>query len=76
MDGRLAGGNRGPPRGMSLPVEFAPAALNDRERLAAFLSAESPAAADRAVDILAAAFERLGAFPLSGMPGPKGGRVR
>ena len=61
---------------MSLPVEFAPAALNDRERLAAFLSAESPAVADLAVDILAAAFERLGAFPLSGMPGPKGGRVR
>lgn len=57
---------------MSHRVEFSPLARADQRRLIAFLNAESPRAAARAVKVLAAAFDLLANFPRSGAPASKG----
>jgi plasmid stabilization system protein ParE len=60
---------------VSLPVSFASASLADQRRLAMFIAIHSPSAALRMVEVLDKAFEHLSAFPLSGVPGPRGTRV-
>lgn len=59
---------------MTIRVEFSRLSLADRDRLLDFLIATSPAAADRALNVLAKAIEDIAAFPDIGRPGPPGYR--
>ena len=57
---------------MRLPIRLAVAAVEDRKRLAEFLVAVDPGAAERAVDAIGRALERLSDFPEMGHAAAEG----
>ena len=59
---------------MKAPVRLSRQSLADRDRLFDFMTEDSLAAAERAIAVLAQAFDDISEFPQVGRPGPHGYR--
>jgi len=57
-----------------IPVRFSARSLADRDRVLDFLAQESPAAEERAIELLSQAIKRISEFPNIGIAGPSGYR--